>query len=522
MDEPAGPRGRGRGIASGAPGRGGPRRIRPRRVACGDNGVPPTTAPALSPQRLLPLIIATALFIENMDSTAISTSLPQIAADLGVEPVALKLALTTYMLALAVFIPVSGWIADRFGARRVFIAAIGVFLLGSLACAASSGLGQLVAARFLQGVGGAMMVPVGRLVLLRSVEKSELVRALSWLTIPAMLGPMLGPVVGGAITTYTHWRLIFLVNLPMGVLGMWLAWRHIPELRQAVGPLDVRGFALSAAGLSLAMFALSAIGRGLVPGAVLAACGLAGASLLALYVRHARSHPQPLLRLDLLRVPTFRASVLGGSLFRIGTGATPFLLPLMLQLSFGLDPLQSGLVTFTSTAGAMVMKTVAPAILHRVGFRPVLLWNGLAASLLLCGFGLFRADTPYALMVGVLLASGFLRSLQFTSLNALAYADIDQARMSQASSLAAMAQQLALALGVTVGGFALSLAGVVTGREEDAAINFTFAFLTVGLLSMGSAWQLRRLPANAAAEMAGRAEPGKEVTEPKPEARPQA
>lgn len=476
----------------------------------------------MSPKRLLPLIIATALFIENMDSTAISTSLPQIAADLGVEPVALKLALTTYMLALAVFIPVSGWVADRFGARRVFMAAIGVFLLGSLGCAASDGLGQLVAGRFVQGIGGAMMVPVGRLVLLRSVEKSELVRALSWLTVPAMLGPMLGPLLGGAITTYAHWRFIFLINIPMGLLGMWLAWRHIPALRQAVRPLDWRGFVLSASGLALAMFGLSAIGSGLVPAVVLGACMLAGAGLMASYVRHAWRHPHPLLQLDLLRIPTFRAGVLGGSLFRIGIGATPFLLPLMLQLGFGLDPLESGLVTFTSTAGAMLMKVIAPRVLNRFGFRPVLVWNGLAASLLLCAFGLFRADTPYPLMVGVLLVSGFLRSLQFTSINAIAYADVDQARMSQASSLAAMAQQVALALGVTLGGFALRVAGALTGQADAAPINFTFAFLTVGLVSMVSVLQMRRLAPDAGAEMAGHAQAGQEVAEPKVEARPQA
>src|SRR5690606_16882678 len=319
---------------------------------------------------------------------------------------------------------------------------IGVFLLGSLGCAASDGLGQLVAGRFVQGVGGAMMVPVGRLVLLRSIEKSELVRALSWLTVPAMLGPMLGPVLGGAITTYSHWRLIFLINIPMGLLGIWLAWKHIPMLRQPVGPMDWRGFVLSATGLALAMFGLSAIGRGLVPGPLLAALIVLGAALMAAYVRHARGHPHPLLCLDLLRIPTYRIGVLGGSLFRIGIGATPFLLPLMLQLGFGLDPLESGLVTLTSTTGAIVMKGVAPRLIHRFGFRPILVWNGLAASLLLCGFGLFRADTPYALMVGVLLASGCFRSLQFTSINAIAYADIDQVRMSQASSLAAMAQQL--------------------------------------------------------------------------------
>ena len=475
----------------------------------------------MRPQRLLPLIVATAVFIENMDSTAIATSLPQIAADLGTEPIALKLALTTYLLALAVFIPVSGWVADRFGARRTFVGAIAVFLLGSLGCAASDGLGQLVAGRFVQGVGGAMMVPVGRLVLLRSIDKAELVRALSWLTIPAMLGPMLGPVLGGAITTYAHWRFIFLINLPMGALGMWLAWRHIPELRQVVGPLDTRGFLLSAGGLALAMFGLSAVGRGLVPGAAIAACVLAGAGLMAAYVRHARVHPHPLLRLDLFKVPTFRAGVLGGSLFRIGIGATPFLLPLMLQLGFGLNPLQSGLITFTSTAGAMVMKTLAPAILHRFGFRPVLVWNGLVAALAMCVFGLFRADTPYWLMVAVLLVSGLLRSLHFTSINAISYADIDQAQMSQASSLAAMAQQVALALGVTLGGYALSLAGTLTGRPGDDPLNFTFAFLSVGLVSALSTLQMRRLAPDAGAEMAGHAKAGQEVAEPKVEARPQ-
>src|SRR5690606_34600924 len=322
--------------------------------------------------------------------------------------------------------------------------------------------------------------------------------------------------------TYAHWRFIFLINLPMGLLGLWLARRHIAMLRQPVGPLDWRGFLLSAGGLALAMFGLSAIGRGLVPGVALAGAILLGTALLAAYVRHAARHPHPLLRLDLLRVPTYRAGVLGGSLFRIGIGATPFLLPLMLQLGFGLDPLESGLVTFTSTAGAMVMKVVAPRILRIFGFRPVLVWNGLLASLLLCGFGLFRADTPYALMVGVLLASGFLRSLQFTSINAIAYAEIDQARLSQASSLAAMVQQLSLALGVTLGGFALSIAGRLTGAGDDAPINFTFAFLTVGLVSLVSVLQMRKLAPDAGGEMAGRAEAGREVSEPKAEGRPQA
>ncbi|MEZ0470551.1 MFS transporter [Luteimonas salinilitoris] len=474
----------------------------------------------MRPERLLPLIVATALFIENMDATAISTSLPQIAVDLGVAPVALKLALTTYMLALAVFIPVSGWVADRFGARPTFMAAIGVFLLGSLACAASGSLGELVAARFVQGMGGAMMVPVGRLVLLRSVPKAELVRALSWLTIPALLGPMLGPVLGGFITTYSHWRFIFLINIPMGLLGIWLAWRHIPLLRSAVGPLDWRGFALSSLGLALTIFGFASVGRHLVSTPLALGCALLGLIALALYALHARRHPHPLLRLDLFRLSTFRNGVIGGSLFRIGIGATPFLLPLMLQLGFGLNPLESGLITFTSAAGAMFMKTVAPAILRRFGFRRVLVINALIASALLCGFGLFRADTPYPLMIGVLLVSGCFRSLQFTSLNAIVYADIEPERMSQASSLAAMAQQASLALGITVGGYALSVASAATGDPMGTVTNFGFAFLTVGLISASSVLAMLRLAPEAGAEMSGRARPGEEMTEPKPVGRP--
>jgi len=471
-------------------------------------------------ERLLPLIVATALFIENMDSTAITTSLPAIAADLAVEPVALKLALTTYMLALAVFIPISGWVADRYGARPTFMSAIGVFLLGSIGCAAADSLGALVAARFLQGMGGAMMVPVGRLVLLRSVPKADLVRALSWLTIPALLGPMLGPPLGGLITTYGNWRWIFLINLPMGLLGIWLAWRHIPLLRSEVQPLDWRGFALSASALALSIFGFANIGGHLVNMPLALGCLLSGIALALLYVVHSRRHRHPLIDLGLMKLPTFRIGVLGGSLFRIGIGATPFLLPLMLQLGFGLNPLQSGLITFTSAAGAMFMKTMAARILKRYGFRPVLITNAVIASLLLCGFGLFRADTPYPLMVGVLLLSGCFRSLQFTSLNAIVYADVDQARMAQASSLAAMAQQVSLAVGITIGGYALTVASVATGEPMAAVTNFGFAFLTVGLISASSVLMMWRLAPDAGAEMSGKAEPGYEVTDPKPAQRP--
>ena len=471
-------------------------------------------------ERLLPLIVATALFIENMDSTAIATSMPVIAAEFGVEPVALKLALTSYLLALAVFIPVSGWVADRFGARTTFMAAIGVFLGGSLACAVSGSLEALVAARFLQGMGGAMMVPVGRLVLLRSIEKAQLVRALSWLTVPALMGPVLGPLVGGAITTYADWRYIFVVNIPIGLLGIVLARRYIPELRGEPVPLDWRGFVLSASGLAAAMFGLSTLGRSMMPAPVSLLIAGIGVALLLGYVRHARGHSAPLIDLSLFRLPTYAIGVLGGALFRIGIGAIPFLLPLMLQLGFGLDPLQSGAITFASAAGAMFMKTIAARILKHFGFRQVLVVNTLVASALLAVVGLFEAGTPYLLMVLILLAGGCFRSLQFTSLNAIIYAEVEPARMARASTLAAMVQQIALAAGVTVGGYVLTVVSLATGQPVEASINFTWAFLTIALISASSALVMRRLAVDAGAEMAGRAQAGEEVAEPKPVARP--
>lgn len=474
----------------------------------------------MKPGRRLSLIVACALFIENMDSTAIATSLPAIAADLGTEPIALKLALTAYLLALAVFIPVSGWVADKFGARSTFMAAIAVFLLGSLACAASSSLEQMVAARFLQGMGGALMVPVGRLVLLRTVPKNELVQALSWLTIPALVAPMIGPPLGGLISTYGDWRWIFLVNLPMGLLGIVLARRYIPDLRSPVQALDWRGFALSGLGLALALFGFSTLGRHLVSTPLAATCLVLGLAAMAGYVWHSRVHPHPLIDLNLFRHHTFRAGVVGGALFRIGIGATPFLLPLMLQLGFGLTALQSGLLTFSSAAGAMFMKTIAAGVLKRFGFRNVLWMNALFASAMLAGFGLFSDTTPHAVIIAVLVVSGCFRSLQFTSLNAISYAEVDQARMGQASSLSGMAQQFSLALGVAIGGYGLQIAGEITGTGYTEASNFFWAFLTVGLVSASSAWVMFRLPRDAGAEMAGRAEAGREVAEPKAAQRP--
>lgn len=458
----------------------------------------------MRPSRIVPLVVATALFMENTDSTVIATALPTIARSLGEDPIALKLALTSYLVSLAIFIPISGWMADRYGARTVFRAALCVFMAGSLACAASQGLAGFVAARFLQGIGGAMMVPVGRLVILRSVPKSELVSALAYLTIPALIGPLMGPPLGGLITTWLDWRWIFFINIPIGLAGLVLASLFFENVREPERPpLDLAGFALLGLGLAGLMLGLASTGRHLLPDWLSWSCLGAGAALLALYLRRARSVAHPVLRLDLMRFPTFRASVTGGSLFRIGTGAIPFLLPLMLQIGFGLDPLQSGLITFAAAAGALFVKVIGPRILRTLGFRRVMVTNAVIAAGFLAANGLYTASTPHALIVAVLFLGGCLRSLQFTCVNAIAYADIESRDMSAATSLASVAQQISLSLGVTIGALALEGAAAWHGRSGIEAADFGPAFLVVALISGASVLAFRRLSADAGAEISG-------------------
>ena len=453
--------------------------------------------------RLLPLIIATALFMENTDSTVISTSLPAIAEDLGADPIALKLALTSYLISLAIFIPISGWMADRFGARTVFTAALGVFMAGSLACAGANSLEGFVIARFAQGMGGAMMVPVGRLVLLRSVPRSEIVQALATLTIPALVGPVVGPPLGGFITHYFDWRWIFFINIPIGVLGIVLATIYVPNIREDdTPPLDLVGFLLSGLGLALLMLGFASGGRHLIPAEFSIGCVVVGAVCVVLYVLHAGRTPHPLLRLDLFRIPTFRVSVLGGSLFRIGVGSIPFLLPLMLQIGFGLDPLASGSLTFIAAVGALFMKTMAKRILEHTGFRRLLTVNAFIGAAFIAANGFFTPETPHWLIMIVLLIGGCFRSLQFTSLNAIGYAEVSNRDMSYATSLSSAAQQVALSVGVAFGAFVLE--AVATSRGAAiAAADFGPAFWAVAAVSALSGFVFPRLSPSAGAEMSG-------------------
>jgi EmrB/QacA subfamily drug resistance transporter len=459
----------------------------------------------MSRDRLIPLIVAVALFMENMDSTVIATSLPAIATAIGTNPLALKLAVTSYLLSLAVFIPASGWVADRFGARTVFRAAIGVFMLGSIGCAISSSLFHFVAARILQGAGGAMMTPVGRLVLIRSVDKRELVGAMALVTMPALVGPMVGPPVGGFITTYFSWHWIFLINLPIGIVGIALITRFIDNIRaETYPPFDFIGMMLSGIGLSGLAFGLSVAGLEYLPPSIVIALIAAGAFFTTCYVVYARRKSAPVLDLSLFALPTFRASVVGGFMFRMGIGALPFLLPLLLQIGFKLTPFQSGLITFSSAVGAFAMKALGPVVLRRFGFRSILTVNGLISAAFLAACASFTPTSSTAVIIGVLLIGGFFRSLQFTSINTIAYADVEPQRISRATSLVSVAQQLSLSAGVAVGGLAVEITTRIAGNTAITATDFPPAFLLVATISAASIFIFLQLPSDAGAELAGR------------------
>ena len=442
--------------------------------------------------------------MENTDSTVISTSLPMIAETLGTDPIALKLALTSYLVSLAIFIPISGWMADKYGARTIFTAAIGVFMAGSLACAASTSLEWFVIARFAQGAGGAMMVPVGRLVLLRSVPRSEVVQALATLTIPALVGPIIGPPLGGFITTFFHWRWIFFINIPIGILGIVMAMRFVPNIKEDdTPPLDTIGFLLSGFGFALLMLGFASGGRHMIPAEISAGCVIVGAICLVLYVLHAKRTPYPVLQLGLLKIPTFRISVVGGFLFRIGIGAIPFLLPLMLQVGFGLSPLASGSLTFIAAVGALFMKTMAKRILERTGFRRLLTVNAFIGAAFVAANGFFSPETPHWLIMVILLIGGCFRSLQFTSLNAIGYADISNREMSYATSLSSALQQVSLSIGVAFGAYVLEFAASLDGDAAITAADFAPAFWAVAFISALSGFIFVRLTPTAGAEMSG-------------------
>ena len=390
--------------------------------------------------------------------------------------------------------------------------AIVVFTLGSIGCSSVESLPQLVLARIVQGLGGAMMVPVGRLVVLRTIPKAELVSAMAYLTVPALIGPVVGPPLGGFIVTYFSWRWIFWINIPIGILGFALALRFIPNVREPrEEPLDALGFAIVSLGLAGTMFGFENVGRGILPNSAVAALIGGGVVFLALYARHARRVAAPILDVSLFRARTFRSSVVGGFVFRIGIGALTFLTPLMLQLGFDLSPFESGMITFSGAAGAMTMKLTAAPILRALGFRTVLLLNTLVCSVSIAAYGLFTISTPHALITGILLVGGFFRSLQFTSLNTMAYADIDPLHMSRATTLSAVGQQLSLSFGVGLGALLLHATLLYHRHDDLGPTDFSFAYFAIASISLLSLFFFAPLPRDAGAEISGRREPPAEA-----------
>lgn len=445
----------------------------------------------------LPWVVAVALFMEQLDTTIVNTAVPAMAQSLQVTPLSLKAVVASYILSLAVCIPVSGWMADRYGTRRVFSIAVGLFTFSSALCGLALNAPMLVAARILQGVGAAMMMPVGRLTIIRTFPKSELLRAMNFVIIPALIGPLLGPTVGGLIVHWVSWRTIFFVNVPMGLLALWLANRHMPDYRgDAPRPLDVVGLVLFGSGTALLSWLLEIFGEHRIDATSAAVLLLLCASLLAAYVWHARETPHPLLRLRLFRVRTFRISVVGGFVTRLGMGGMPFLLPLLYQLGLGLPAWQSGLLMMPAAAAAMGMKLIASRVLARFGYRRILIVNTVMIGVVISLFSRVSPATPIALIVPLGLAMGFFNSLQFTSMNSLAYADIDTPDSSMASTIASSLQQMSMSFGLACGSL---IAGWYLGglpQTDRAAVTTALhhAFLTLGGLTMLSSlsfWSLR-------------------------------
>jgi EmrB/QacA subfamily drug resistance transporter len=452
------------------------------------------------------ILVAGAFFMENLDGTIIATALPQIGRSFHVNPVDLNIGMTAYLLMLAVFIPISGWFADRFGARTVFVSAIAVFTLSSILCGLSGGLWEFTAARVMQGIGGAMMVPVGRLVVLRTTEKHNLIHSITYITWPGLVAPVVGPPVGGFITTYASWHWIFFLNVPLGVLAAALAAFWIPNSREEhVKPFDWLGFVLCGTGCVTFMYGLELIGRQNTPWRDAFLFLGAGSVLGILAILHFRRAPAPIIDLVSLKMKTFAITIGGGSLFRIAISVSPFLLPLMFQVGFGLNAFQSGILMLGLFAGNLGMKTVTTPVLRRFGFRSVLIVNGILTALLMLGCALLTPHTPRIVILAVLFVNGLCRSMQFTSLSTIAFADIPKSQLSSATSFSSMVTQLSMGTGVAAGAIALRFAALLNRNPSGipSITDFHVAFVLVSILTLLAVIDCFTLEPQAGAEVSG-------------------
>ncbi|HEY1502672.1 MAG TPA: DHA2 family efflux MFS transporter permease subunit [Stellaceae bacterium] len=451
---------------------------------------------------IVPLIVGCAQFMHQFDGSVIATALPSMARSLGEDPLRLNLAITCYLLALAVFVPVSGWLSDKFGGKRVFMIAIVIFSLSSLFCGLSHTLAELVVWRTLQGVGGAMMTPVGRIIVIKSVPKSELIQAINWITIPALLGPMLGPSVGGFIVTYFSWQWIFFINLPIGLLGVCLVKAFIPDLRESDVPrFDLRGFVLVGFAVAALILGFEAMGRGLFSTSAVAVLIGVGFACAVLYFFHARRREAPIVDLSLLRQRTFSVSIWGGALVYIGATSQVFLLALLLQLGFGFTPFQSGMTTLASAAGSIMIKSMVRPVLRFFGIRRLLIYNTLVTAAYIFACGLFRADTPYIVILLILWIAGLSRSVEYTAIQSLAYADLPPSLTARATSFSSMAQQIWLSFGVGLVALIMQLAREWHGHDTIAPNDITPAYFVIAFLSFAAAGVFARMPKTAGAEL---------------------
>jgi EmrB/QacA subfamily drug resistance transporter len=456
--------------------------------------------------KTISILVATAFFMENLDGTVIATALPDMGKSFHVSPVDLNIGMTAYLLMLAVFIPISGWVADRVGARTVFVSAIAIFTASSILCGLSNGIVTFTGARVIQGIGGAMMVPVGRLVVLRTTEKHNLIDAITFITWPGLIAPVLGPPLGGFITTYASWHWIFFLNVPLGIIGMALSSFLIPNLREdGVKPFDWIGFVLSASACVSFVYGMELVGRESAQWRPTVAYLIAGCVLGLFCVLHLLRAPAPLLSLALLKIKTFAISLQGGSLFRIAISVSPFLLPLMFQIGFGLNAFQSGLLMLGLFAGNLLMKTAVTPILRRFGFRTVVTTNGILNAILMAGCALLFPQTPTIIVLLILFVNGLSRSMQFTAVGTLAFADIAKPEMSSATSFFSMITQMSMGMGVAVGAIALRIAGSLDGNSHGTPTTkeFHIAFLLVALLSIVATLDCFLLAPDAGAAVSG-------------------
>ncbi|AET88983.1 MULTISPECIES: MFS transporter [Caballeronia] len=455
---------------------------------------------------LIVMLVAATFFMENLDGTIIATALPQMARSFSVHPADMSLGITAYLLTLAVFIPISGWAADRFGLRTVFASAIALFTAASVLCATTSTLPAFAAARVLQGMGGAMMVPVGRLAVLRATPKEGLMRAIAIITWPGLVAPVIGPPLGGFITTYSSWRWIFYLNVPLGLIGLLLTLRYIDNVREdAKRRFDLPGFALCGIACTTLLYAMELIGRSDADWRRIGLLAAVGVVAGVASWRHLRRAAQPVVDLSALKVKTFAVAMGGGSLFRIAISAAPFLLPLMFQVGFGMNAFESGLLTLAVFAGNLSMKLVTTPVMRRFGFRPVLIVNGVIAALSLAAMSLLTPSTPTLVIAVVLFASGLSRSLQFTALNTLSFADVPKSQMSGASALSSTLFQMTMGIGVAIGAIALRIGEWIHGHNAQTIgpEDFSIAFLIVAFVGLVGVLDLFGLSRDAGALVSG-------------------